>query len=301
MFLGYQEEKFSLGRSSNPNYISSEERIKILRNSVSLRNLFEELSGSTGILLQTHRYRLRSYSNCFLGSDIVDWLISQRKASTRTQAASLCQALLEAGFIKCLTDNQSEPFCDGDFLYRPQLPPFPEVPQTENENFEVKPQDEPSWMQQIPHESSTTDSEAEFSSPPPNKVSYRLPSSSSSYLLDLNLEESTVHLMKPTTDEIDTQTNQKCEVKVEIPTEVNVIQTSQHREHAPASGWHNATNLRSDNGEEQAYQVLTKTFKQHEQNLIYQLLSVNGLSRNWSEIINPLVHQIVDKIQPGKL
>lgn len=101
--IGYQEEKFALGRSTNTNYISVDERIKILRNSVSLRNLFEELNGTSGIPLQTHRYRLRSYSNCFLGSEIVDWLINQHKASTRTQAASLSQALLEAGYLKCLT------------------------------------------------------------------------------------------------------------------------------------------------------------------------------------------------------
>lgn len=100
--IGYQEEKFALSRSANTNYISVEERVMILRNSVSLRNLFEELSGTSGILLQTHRYRLRSYSNCFLGTEIVDWLISQHKASTRTQASSLCQALLEAGYLKCL-------------------------------------------------------------------------------------------------------------------------------------------------------------------------------------------------------
>lgn len=64
-------------------------------------------------------------------------------------------------------------------------------------------------------------------------------------------------------------------------------------------GWHNALNLRWDNGEEAAYDVLTKTFKQHQQNLTEQLLSFGGLSRNWSSVIIPLVEQIVDRIQPG--
>lgn len=234
--IGYQEEKFSLGRSSNTNYISTEERIRILRSSVSLRNLYDELCGNSGLPLQTHRYRLRSFSDCFLGSEIVDWLILQCKASTRTQASSLCQALLEAGYMKCLTEQQSGPFCDGDFLYRPQALTSPELPPTEDK-FD-RHQDEPSWMQQVPHESSTTDSEAEFSSPCIDKISFRLPSSSSSYMLDFNLQDNSVHLTKPPNLELDSQN--KTEIKppddLNTPDELNIVQTSQHREHAPVSG-----------------------------------------------------------------
>lgn len=68
------------------------------------------------------------------------------------------------------------------------------------------------------------------------------------------------------------------------------------------SGWHNASNLRDDNGERIAYELLTNTYKQHEFSLLGQLLCANGLNLNyWREIAIPLIHEVVDKIRPGKL
>lgn len=65
-------------------YLTPEEKCKALQNSTSLRNLYEEICRiNTGIPLKTHRYRLRTYNDCFQGSDLVDWLIYQQKASTR--------------------------------------------------------------------------------------------------------------------------------------------------------------------------------------------------------------------------
>lgn len=82
--LGYQEEKFAPTRSSNVTYLTNEEKYKALQNSVSLRNLYEEIfKPTTGIPLQAHRYRLRTYNNCLLGSELVDWLIYQQKSNNR--------------------------------------------------------------------------------------------------------------------------------------------------------------------------------------------------------------------------
>ena len=36
-----------------------------------------------GIEMQTHRYRLRTYTNCYVGSVIVDWFINRDKAASR--------------------------------------------------------------------------------------------------------------------------------------------------------------------------------------------------------------------------
>lgn len=80
--VGYQEEKFA--SSTNVSYLTSEEKCRALQNSSSLRNLFEEMCRTTtGVPLKTQRYRLRSYADSFLGSDLVDWLIYQQRASTR--------------------------------------------------------------------------------------------------------------------------------------------------------------------------------------------------------------------------
>lgn len=40
-------------------------------------------------------------------------------------------------------------------------------------------------------------------------------------------------------------------------------------------------------------------FGNHEENLLKQLLSTYGLSNSWTDIIIPLVHEIVDIIRPG--
>lgn len=65
-------------------------------------------------------------------------------------------------------------------------------------------------------------------------------------------------------------------------------------------GWHDATFLREENGEKLAYDILTEAFKQHEQSLLKQLLSMNGLPSCWSDFIIPLAHDLVNSIRPDK-
>jgi hypothetical protein len=135
-------------------YLTTEEKCKALQNSVSLRALFEEISRTTtGIPLGTHKYRLRTYTDCFLGSELVDWLICQQKANSRVQAAAISQALLEGGYIECVSDPCS--FVDGYALYKPGSFVTPEISASHN-YFETPNQEEPMWVQQVPHESSTT-------------------------------------------------------------------------------------------------------------------------------------------------
>lgn len=56
----------------------------MLQNSASLRMIWEELfRSSQAIQLQTHRIRLKSYYNCFLANELVNWMIVQNKAATR--------------------------------------------------------------------------------------------------------------------------------------------------------------------------------------------------------------------------
>lgn len=57
--------------------------------------------------------------------------------------------------------------------------------------------------------------------------------------------------------------------------------------------------LREENGEKTAYGILTEAYKQHEQSLVKQMLSVKGLSFAWLDILIPLIHEIVDIIRPG--
>lgn len=73
----------SFFRSTN-SYLSMQERALALQNSASLRMIYEELfRSSKAIMLQTHRIRLKSYQNCFMGSDLINWVIAQNIAATR--------------------------------------------------------------------------------------------------------------------------------------------------------------------------------------------------------------------------
>lgn len=65
-------------------------------------------------------------------------------------------------------------------------------------------------------------------------------------------------------------------------------------------GWHNAVNLREENGEKSAYNLLTETYQQHEQNLLRQLLLSNGLSLSWSDVVISLCQDIINVIRPDK-
>lgn len=69
---------------SSSSYLTSHERTLVLQNSASLRMIWEELFRSgQAIPLQTHRIRLKSYHNCFLANELVNWMIAQNKAATR--------------------------------------------------------------------------------------------------------------------------------------------------------------------------------------------------------------------------
>ena len=37
-----------------------------------------------GIEMQSHRHRLRTYNNCLVGNEIIDWLITRDKAADRS-------------------------------------------------------------------------------------------------------------------------------------------------------------------------------------------------------------------------
>lgn len=67
-----------------------------------------------------------------------------------------------------------------------------------------------------------------------------------------------------------------------------------------AIGWFNASHLREENGEKEAYDLLTEAFEQHELSLLKQLLLAKGVSSSWSDVLIPLTREIVAAIRPDK-
>lgn len=99
----------------------------------------------------------------------------------------------------------------------------------------------------------------------------RLPSSSSSFYLDLNLEASTVTLKRPTSEDLTTISIDSSDGIVEQK-EISLAKTHdcnlkmcddllsdtlQVHEFKEKNGWHRATNLRTVFGELSAYECLT--------------------------------------------
>nr|XP_034189980.1 1-phosphatidylinositol 3-phosphate 5-kinase [Osmia lignaria] len=309
--VGYMEEKYAIGRSAT-SYLTSQERSIALQNSASLRMIYEELfRSSQAILLQTHRIRLKSYHNCFLANELVNWMIAQNKAATRVQATAIGQALLEAGFIEpVVADNV---FSDTATVFKPVKLQHIQTMDLLTETQNTCDAQEPAWVKTIPQHDSTTDSESETK--PSNSMQQgtgRLPSSSSSFYLDLNLEASTVTLKRPTSEDLTTISvdsssdgvieqkeitvkSHKCNLKIADDLLNDTLQVQEFKE---KGGWHKPTNLRTVFGELHAYECLTSAYKQHEDSLIKQLLNKEGLSQSWSEVILPIAHQIIDYVRP---
>lgn len=78
--------KYFFIRSSTLSNLSPIESIddSNISDNQNLNNLFEEMSFMNGGLsLKTHRYHLRSYHSCFLGHNLIDWLLNRGKVTSR--------------------------------------------------------------------------------------------------------------------------------------------------------------------------------------------------------------------------
>lgn len=196
--LKSQEDRFVV-RAQGSSYMSMEERCRMLQKSASLRALFEDMCHpNVGLTLQTHRYRLRNYHSCFLGSELVDWLLTQGHAATRIQCTAIGQALIEAGYLESIAEQN---FLDGYALYRPRELLSPQQysisSPTEDSGRISQEAQEPLWVKEIPQQDCIiTDSESECQLSEHDEI-LSLPSSTSTFCLDLNVAENTVHISRP--------------------------------------------------------------------------------------------------------
>ena len=64
----------------------------------------------TGVERRTRTSRLRSYKDCFVGNEAVDWLLNVLSLDQRSEAVAIGEAMMHRGLI--LHVSKSEPFCD---------------------------------------------------------------------------------------------------------------------------------------------------------------------------------------------
>eukprot|EP00058_Branchiostoma_floridae_P013130 XP_002598618.1 hypothetical protein BRAFLDRAFT_118352 [Branchiostoma floridae] len=136
------------------------------QDSVQLRDLWLQIQHpSQGMEFQNHRYRLRTYTNCIVGSQLVDWLIKRDKATSRVQAVVLGQALLDAKWLECVT-HTDQIFRDEYSLYRAGEMANHELespsPSTETGDTPTMEDEwEPSWFREIQRDDRSEDSSAD--------------------------------------------------------------------------------------------------------------------------------------------
>eukprot|EP00795_Rhopilema_esculentum_P013781 gene13781-4710_t len=93
-----------------------------------LRDLWRQISDTGSKLeLQSHRFRLKTYTNCFVGHELVDWLLTYGKAANRPQGVAIGQDLLDLGWIESIPATEEDIFKDEYMLYQPGKLAVPEM------------------------------------------------------------------------------------------------------------------------------------------------------------------------------
>ncbi|XP_035487408.1 DEP domain-containing mTOR-interacting protein [Scophthalmus maximus] len=70
-----------------------------------------------GKLIKERRYHLRTYPNCFVAQELIDWLVRHKEAPERATAVCLMQHLLDHDIVHHVCDKRSV-FKDAKLLYR---------------------------------------------------------------------------------------------------------------------------------------------------------------------------------------
>ncbi|XP_029287049.1 DEP domain-containing mTOR-interacting protein [Cottoperca gobio] len=70
-----------------------------------------------GKLIKDRRYHLRTYPNCFVAQELIDWLVSHKEAPDRATAVCLMQHLMDHDILHHVCDKRSV-LKDAKLLYR---------------------------------------------------------------------------------------------------------------------------------------------------------------------------------------
>ncbi|XP_058890050.1 1-phosphatidylinositol 3-phosphate 5-kinase-like isoform X4 [Acipenser ruthenus] len=311
---------------------ANEEERKILLDSVQLKDLWKKICHhSTGMEFQDHRYWLRTYPNCIVGKELVNWLLRNGHISTRAQAIAIGQALADGRWLDCVT-HHDQLFRDEYVLYRPlQSTEFSETPSPDSDSVNsLEGHSEPSWFKDIKFDDSDTEQIAdEGEDNMPNSASPSKRTSVSSFQsavdsdsaasISLNVEMDNVnfHIKKQSKyPHVPPYPAEQKEFLVSEDGGQHMISISdafireslfnrQVEEKAKELlftplGWHRSSleQLREENGEKQAMERLLSANHSHMMALLQQLLYSESLSLSWRDIIVPVVRQVVQTVRP---
>ncbi|XP_062907918.1 1-phosphatidylinositol 3-phosphate 5-kinase isoform X3 [Mobula hypostoma] len=254
----------------------NEEERKLLLDSVQLKDLWKKICHhSTGMEFQDHRYWLRTYPNCIVGKELVNWLIRNGHVTTRAQAIAIGQALLDGRWLDCVT-HHDQLFRDEYALYKPlQSTEFSETPSPDSESVNsVEGNSEPSWFKDIKFDDSDTE---------------QMQDDGEEIMQKFLVSEDGVQQIIGISDAF---------IKESL-FDRRVEEKSKDLLFTPL-GWHHSSleHLREENGEKQAMERLLSANHSHMMALLQQLLYCESLSLSWRDIIVPVVRQVVQTVHP---
>uniref|UniRef100_A0A673ZH39 1-phosphatidylinositol 3-phosphate 5-kinase n=1 Tax=Salmo trutta TaxID=8032 RepID=A0A673ZH39_SALTR len=309
----------------------SEEERKILLDSSQLKDLWKKIChNTTGMEFQDHRYWLRTYPNCIVGKELVNWLLRNGTISTRAQAIAIGQALVDGRWLDCVT-HHDQLFRDEYALYRPlQSTDFSETPSPDSDSVNsLEGHSEPSWFKDIKFDDSDTDQvadENDYVMPNSSSPSKRTSVSSfqsavdsdSAASINLNMEQDNVnfHIKKQSkyphvpphpTEQKEYLVSEDGGQNISISDAFIKESLFNRRVEEKAKemlftplGWHHSSldQLREENGEKKAMERLLSANHSHMMALLQQLLYSESLSLSWRDIIVPVVRQVVQTVRP---
>lgn len=86
------------------------------RNLEQLKVLAKEIKSESGVVIKDRCYLFKTYLTCFIGYELVDWLVKSGHAKTREEAVKLGESLLSANLIHHVVDRHH--FKDQYLFYR---------------------------------------------------------------------------------------------------------------------------------------------------------------------------------------
>ncbi|XP_056145543.1 1-phosphatidylinositol 3-phosphate 5-kinase isoform X2 [Lampris incognitus] len=309
----------------------NEEERKILLDSSQLKDLWKKIChNNTGMEFQDHRYWLRTYPNCIVGKELVNWLLRNGTISNRAQAIAIGQALVDGRWLDCVT-HHDQLFRDEYALYRPlQSTEYSETPSPDSDSVNsLEGHSEPSWFKDIKFDDSDTEQLADENDYiVPNSASPSKRTSVSSFQstvdsdsaasINLNMEQDNVnfHIKKQSKyPHVPPHPEQRAEFLVSEDGGQNIsisdafIKESLFNRRVEEKakemlftplGWHHSSldQLREENGEKKAMERLLSANHSHMMALLQQLLYSESLSLSWRDIIVPVVRQVVQTVRP---
>ncbi|XP_078330913.1 1-phosphatidylinositol 3-phosphate 5-kinase-like isoform X6 [Crassostrea virginica] len=273
---------------------------KILEDSAQLRELWRKLlDPQSGVEMQSHRVKLSTYKNCVSGNRVVDWLLRNDKVAQRLQAVAIGQALLDAGFLETIA-GQPKVFHDDFTLYKPsETSPVdpPQISVTDAESAEQS--TEPEWLKAI----QTDRSIDEFSASEDFGDSREVRRKKNSFTTSQDMrtggsrqDNDNADLEPLPRTDLEGLGGQDDLISGSMFTTSQTIQadklTTLNR------GWRQVDSMRDENGEKAAFIKLRDAHREHLRDLASQLLTREGLSKSWLDIVLGSADRISHYVNP---